>query len=176
MKSHTKTGKHRHRSGELSYVKTAFDWGSAPGETGQQNKLEPNAKPSKGGCFCPFFCLTMHPANSGSISVITAQVVPTYNSHRCYSSSASCRCRLYMSIRLDPWGSGAVEIATWQVNPPGRVGLAQAHPPTKPPATRTQPSAGLGPASIHPTHSGVGSLRALIWLRTRQHQLSWSWC
>ena len=38
----------------------------------------------------------------------------------------------------------------------GRVGLAQAHPPTKPPAMRKQPSVGLGPATVHPTHSGVG--------------------
>ena len=32
------------------------------------------------------------------------------------------------------------------------MGLAQAHPPTKPLAMRGQPSAGLGPVTVHPTH------------------------
>ena len=60
-----------------------------------------------------------------------------------------------MSTRLDPWISGEVEIATREVIPPGYMGLAQAHPLIKPPATRKQPSAGLGPVAVHPTHSGV---------------------
>ena len=37
-----------------------------------------------------------------------------------------------MSTRPDPWGSGAVEIAARDGIIPGSVGLAQAHPPTKP--------------------------------------------
>ena len=61
-----------------------------------------------------------------------------------------------MSARLDLWGSGAVEIATRKVIPPGSVGLAQAHRLTNPLAMRRQPSAGLGPDTVHPTHSGVG--------------------
>ena len=61
-----------------------------------------------------------------------------------------------MSTRLDPWGSGVVEMATRAVTPPGSVGLAQAHPLTDPSTMRKQPSAGLGPVTVHPTHSGVG--------------------
>ena len=49
-----------------------------------------------------------------------------------------------------------MEIATRNVIVPGSVGLAQAHPLTKPPAMREQPSAGLGPLGVHPTHLGVG--------------------
>ena len=67
-----------------------------------------------------------------------------------------------MSTRLDPWGSGAVEIATQNVILPGSVGLAQAHPPTKTPTTINQPSAGLGPVTFHPSHSGVDP-RAPSW-------------
>ena len=58
-----------------------------------------------------------------------------------------------MSTRLAPWGSGAVEVATQNVIFPGSVGLAQAHPLTRPPAMRKQLSAGLGPVTAHPTHS-----------------------
>ena len=50
-----------------------------------------------------------------------------------------------------------MEIATRNVIFPGSVGLAQAHPLTKPPAMREQPDAGLGPVAVHPTDSGVGS-------------------
>ena len=67
-----------------------------------------------------------------------------------------------MSTRHDPWGSGAmdtVEIATRNFILSGSVGLAQARPLTKPPAARKQPSAGLGPVTVHPTHSGVGPRR-----------------
>ena len=60
-----------------------------------------------------------------------------------------------MSTRLDPWEPGAVEIATRNGMIPGSVGLAQAHPLTKPPAMRKLPSAELGPVTVHPTHSGV---------------------
>ena len=60
-----------------------------------------------------------------------------------------------MSTRLAPWGSGAVEVATQNVFLPGSVELAQAHPLARPPAMRKQLSAGLGPATAHPTHSGV---------------------
>ena len=49
-----------------------------------------------------------------------------------------------MSTRRDPWGSGAVEIATRNGIIPGSVGPAQAHPLTKSPDRRKQPSAGLG--------------------------------
>ena len=38
----------------------------------------------------------------------------------------------------------------------GSVGLAQAHPLSKTPAMRKQPSAGLDPVTVHPPHSGVG--------------------
>ena len=61
-----------------------------------------------------------------------------------------------MSTRLHPWGSGAVEMAIRKAIPPDSVGLALVHPLTTPPAMRIQPSAGLGPGAIHPTHSGVG--------------------
>ena len=50
-----------------------------------------------------------------------------------------------MSTRLDRWGSDAVEIATRKVMPPGSVGLAQAHPLTKPPAMRNS----LPPDIVH---------------------------
>ena len=66
-----------------------------------------------------------------------------------------CGC-VNMSTQPDLWGSAAVEIATRNAIVPGIVGLAQAHPLTKPPAIRKQPPAGLGPVSAHPTHSGVG--------------------
>ena len=46
--------------------------------------------------------------------------------------------------------------STRKVTPPGGVGLAQAHPSTKPPAMTKQPSAGLGPLPVHSTHSVVG--------------------
>ena len=59
------------------------------------------------------------------------------------------------STRLDPWGSGVVEITTRNVILPGSVRLAQAHPLTTPPAMRKQPSAGLGPVTVHRTQSGV---------------------
>ena len=36
------------------------------------------------------------------------------------------------------------------------MGLSQAHPLTKIPAMRKQPSDGLGPVTVHPTHSRVG--------------------
>ena len=61
-----------------------------------------------------------------------------------------------MSTRLDPWGSSAVGIATRKIIPPGRVGLAQAHPLPNPPAMKNQPSAGLDPVTVHTNHSGVG--------------------
>ena len=61
-----------------------------------------------------------------------------------------------MSTRPEPLRSGAVEIAVGNVVIPGSVGLAQAHPVTKTPAMRKQPSAGLGPVMVHPTHSSVG--------------------
>ena len=67
-----------------------------------------------------------------------------------------------MPTRLDPWGSGAVEIAAGTlmiVIPPASVGFAQAHPLIKPPAMRKQPFAGLGPVTVQPTHSGVGPRR-----------------
>ena len=56
--------------------------------------------------------------------------------HRYYHSSASYRaavvygCVSDMSNRLDPWGSGAVEITTGKTITYGSVGLAQAHPLT----------------------------------------------
>ena len=56
-----------------------------------------------------------------------------------------------MTTRLDPWGTGVMEMATRSVIPPGSVGVAQAHPLTKPPAVRKQPDAGLGPVTtVHP--------------------------
>ena len=61
-----------------------------------------------------------------------------------------------MSTRLDPWGSGAVAIATRNVIFACSVGLVQAHPLTNPLALRKQPSAGLGPVKVHPSYSGVG--------------------
>ena len=67
--------------------------------------------------------------------------------------SASCRCirmRESMSTQPDPWGSGAVEIATR--NAISSVGLAQAHPLTKPSAMRKHPSAGLGPVTTYPIY------------------------
>ena len=57
--------------------------------------------------------------------------------------------------RLDPGGSGSLEIATRKLILPGSVGFARA-PPLKPPAMRRQPSPGLGPVTVHPAHSGVG--------------------
>ena len=41
-----------------------------------------------------------------------------------------------MSTRPDPWGLGAVEIATRNGIIPGSVGLTQAHPQIKPPAMK----------------------------------------
>ena len=49
-----------------------------------------------------------------------------------------------------------VEIDTRNDIIPASVKLAQAHPHPKPPALTKRPSAGLGPVSVHPTHSGVG--------------------
>ena len=63
-----------------------------------------------------------------------------------------------MSTRLDPWGSGAVEIATRKVIPPGSMGLVQARPLATPPAIRKQPFIRLGPVTVHPSYSGVGPL------------------
>ena len=59
-----------------------------------------------------------------------------------------------MSTRPDLWVPqvGVVEIVTRNDIIPGSVGLAQAHPLTKPPVMRKQPSAGLGPVTVHPTH------------------------
>ena len=65
-----------------------------------------------------------------------------------------------MSTRPDPRGSGAVEIVTRDDIISGSVGLAQAHPLTKCPAMGKQPSAGLGPVTVHPAHSG-GRLRRI---------------
>ena len=61
-----------------------------------------------------------------------------------------------MSTLPGPWGSGAVEITTRNGIIPGSMGLAQAHPLTKHPTMRNQPSAGVGQVKVHPTHSGVG--------------------
>ena len=68
------------------------------------------------------------------------------------------------STRLDPWGLPAVEIAIGNVILPGSVGHVQACPLTKRPALRKQPSAGLGPVTVHPTHSGIGPRDMLILL------------
>ena len=51
-----------------------------------------------------------------------------------------------------PCGSGAVEGNTRNGIISGGVGLAQAHPP----AVRKQSSDGLGPVTVHRTHSSVG--------------------
>ena len=70
-----------------------------------------------------------------------------------------------MSTRPEPSGSGAVEIveiATRNFILSGSVGLAQARPLTKHPAATKQPSAGLGPVTVHPTHSGVGPLGIIL--------------
>ena len=56
------------------------------------------------------------------------------------------------STRLDPWGPGAVDIATRRIIHPGSEGLARARPRTDPLATRKQGSAGLGPVMVHPTY------------------------
>ena len=69
-----------------------------------------------------------------------------------------------MPTRPDPRGSGAVEIATRNAIIPGSRGLAQAHPLTKAPAMREQPSAGLGPVAVHPIHLGVGPRRLHIYI------------
>ena len=61
-----------------------------------------------------------------------------------------------MLFRLDPWGSGAVEIATRNAILADSVGVAQAHPLTRPLAMRKQPNARLGPVTAYPTRSGVG--------------------
>ena len=66
-----------------------------------------------------------------------------------------------MSTGLDLWGSGAAMIATRKAIPPGSARLAQAQ--TKPPAMRKQPSAGLGPVTVHPTQSGVGPRITSTW-------------
>ena len=70
-----------------------------------------------------------------------------------------------VSIRLGSWGSGAMEIATWKVIPPGSLELAQVHRATKPLAMRIQPSAVLGPVTVDPSypHSGVGPWNT-IWI------------
>ena len=49
-----------------------------------------------------------------------------------------------------------MEISTRKVIISDSVGLAQAHLLTKTMAMRKQPSAGLGPVTVHPTHWGVG--------------------
>ena len=67
-----------------------------------------------------------------------------------------------MPIRPDPWGSGAVEIATRDGIILGSVGLAQAHSLAKHPAMRKQSSAGLGPVTVYSTHLGVGSSLSLL--------------
>ena len=77
-----------------------------------------------------------------------------------------------ISTPPDPWGSGAVEIATRKVIPTGSVGLAQAHPLTKLPPMRKQPSAGLGPVTAHPVQSGVGP-RIPNLFSTRRYRLSY---
>ena len=52
-----------------------------------------------------------------------------------------------MSTRLDPWGSGAVEIATRKFIPPTSVGFARAHQTNKTLVMRKQPPAGIGPVT-----------------------------
>ena len=49
-----------------------------------------------------------------------------------------------------------MEVAIGNVVLPVSVGLAQAHPPSKPQAMRKQLSDALGPVTVHPTPSGVG--------------------
>ena len=86
-----------------------------------------------------------------------ARAVPA-GGHRYPYSSTSCRgirMREYVDPTCFPCGSGAMEIAIRKCIAPGTAGLAQAHPLTKLPATK-QPSAGFGPVTALPTHSGVG--------------------
>ena len=59
--------------------------------------------------------------------------------------------RQYMSTGLDPRGSDAVEIAARKVILSGSAGHAQPIPLTNLPAMTKQPSAGLGPVTVHPT-------------------------
>ena len=62
-----------------------------------------------------------------------------------------------MWTQLDPWESGAAEIAARKVIRPRSVGLAQAHSLTKTPAMSKLPSAVVGPVTAYPTH-----VRALV--------------
>ena len=57
-----------------------------------------------------------------------------------------------VSTQLDPWASGAVEIATRNVIAPGSVGLAQAHLLTKPPGMRKRNSLRRGPGMVGPPY------------------------
>ena len=75
--------------------------------------------------------------------------------------------REYVGPTWSLCGSGAAEIPTQKVISPWSVGLAQAQPPTKLKAIRKQPSAGLGPDTAHPSHSGVGPRI------TQQQQQQW---
>ena len=78
-----------------------------------------------------------------------------------------------MSPRLDPRGSRAEEIATQKHLLPGSVGLAQGHPPTKPPVAKKSSlhregcfltAAGFvgGRARASPTLPGRTSFRVAI--------------
>ena len=55
-----------------------------------------------------------------------------------------------------------MEIATRNVIAPGSVGLAPAHPLTKPPAMRKQPDAGLGPVTVHPTNHSLVLVHTVV--------------
>ena len=75
-----------------------------------------------------------------------------------------------MPTRFVPWTSGAVEIATRKVTPLGSVGLAPAHPLTKPPTVRKQPDAGLGPVTLHPSISlPIRKLNLYTFFRVHVH-------
>ena len=99
--------------------------------------------------------------------VIATPAAQAAGVHGCVSMSS-------VSTRLDPWASGAVEIATRKAILPCSVGLAQARPPRKPPATRKQPPAGLDPVKIYPAgypfghwSSGNQSVGKIVWKLAR---------
>ena len=64
--------------------------------------------------------------------------------------------RVSVLTQLDPWGSGAVEIATGKVILPGSMGHAQAHTLPNPRPPENIFPLDLVQLRLHPIHSGVG--------------------
>ena len=72
-----------------------------------------------------------------------------------------------MSTGLELWGSSVAKNATQNFVVWGGVRFLQAHALAKLPAMGKQPSAGIGPVTVYPTHSGVGPHETVYCRKTR---------